>query len=165
MKFSVNNTMRFYKIGQVCFIILMVSFLANFVGRKYIPDVYQMLIGFLWFAVFIFAFVHFMKMRKKYDVEYDGLYIRYQSPAGDGTIDLGRIKSVKIGYKEIRTRDYKDYIYLEFTSYDQTEKPVMICDMVPKKELQNLLGGYHAGYPLLQMYDDIVAKYPDKRSM
>ena len=152
MKFQINNTFRLYKFGTVLGYVMAVFILALVLSLRFFPDYFRFMFGIVWIIVFIYSVSYVILIRKKYDLEYDGHSIRYKSD------------SVKYGVqKGYPTRGRRSYIYLEFEGYDSSEKPVRIYDHVYEREIGRLMSGEHSGYPLLLMYDDIIARYPEKR--
>lgn len=164
MKFQINNTFRLYKFGTVLGYVMAVFILALVLSLRFFPDYFGFMFGIVWIIVFIYSVSYVILIRKKYDLEYDGHSIRYKSDSGEKTIDLMKVRSVKYGVqKGYPTRGRRSYIYLEFEGYDSSEKPVRIYDHVYEREIGRLMSGEHSGYPLLLMYDDIIARYPEKR--
>ena len=166
MKFKINNTRNIYKTGTMLGYIMAVLLIALVLIAKFFPEYFRMVFYFIWVIGFIYSIVYLILVNRRYDLEYDGLYIRYKSSSGDKTIDLMKIRSIKYGFeKGYPTRGRRSYIYLEFVGYDTSENPVRLYDRVYGREIDRLMSGEHSGYPLLLMYDDIITKYPDKKSI
>ena len=163
MNFSINNTRQAYIIGNVIALFFVPLFIALILSKWLLPDYFEML--FYGYIVLMVVFILPFKLLvwKKTDVKYDGLYVRYKTGSGEQVIDLNKTTSVKYGLqKGLPFRGKRNYIYLEVHNYNPEEKPVRIYDHVPEKDMDKIMDGFHFGYPLMLMYDDIIAKYPDK---
>ncbi len=166
MNFKINNTRNIYKTGTMLGYIMAVLLIALILLAKFFPEYFRMFFYIIWVIVGIYSIAYVILIRRRYDLEYDGLSIRYKSSSGDKTIDLMKVRSVKYGAERgYPTRGRRSYIYLEFVGYDTSENTVRLYDRVYEREIDRLMSGEHSGYPLLLMYDDIITKYPDKKSI
>ena len=163
MKFKINNTRHIYVIGNYSAIIPAIYFIVVLLCKWFFPEHFATLFYILLIIMAAYGIPYFILVRTMYDVDYDGLKVRYKTFSGEKTIDLMKVKSVKYGLKKgFQMRGKRNYIYLEFESSGNSEKPIILYDYVPEKDIEKRMNGDHTEYPLLLMYDDIVSKYPDK---
>ena len=112
--------------------------------------------------------VGFMLMAfRESEVEYDGLTIKLSSKYGKNEIDLSTVKSVSYEFIKGVGRGSFDTICVTFTFFEQegVEKtPVDLHQTADGEKLDKVLKGDRSSFPLLQMYDDIIARYPEKKA-
>lgn len=165
MKFKINNTRDIYVIGNYTAIFPVVYFVVVLLSKLFFPQYFAALFYILVAVTAVYSISYVTLIRRQYDVDYDGMCIRYKTSSGEKVIELTKVKSVKYGVIEgYPFRGKRSYIYLEFENINSGEKPVRLYDYVPDKEMEKVMNGFYSGYPLLLMYDDIITKYPDKKS-
>ena len=166
MKFKIKNTKHIAKVLSVAIMIYVPIALASTVVRNFFPEYFMLIHNILWIIGFGIFLPGYFLMIKNYDVEYDGVNIRYKKGFGVKTIDLMKISRVTPGVESDHPlKATRVYIYLEFEGYDITKKPIRLYDYMRISEVNKLMNGYHNGNPLFLMYDDIIRRYPEKASM
>jgi len=107
----------------------------------------------------------------KTNVSYDGKHVKLKSFFNKSEINLEHVKSVRYWHERGTGRSPVDNIVLEFTLFPQPEEKeeeivTLYTDLSrndSESDLDKLIKGDHSSVPLLQLYDDIVELYPDKK--
>ena len=165
-KFKITNTSNLFAsvimIASVFFgFFLYMGFINLFEGRTAL----DMLFGLLIIPLGIIAGLLILNGRNA-EVEYDGYTIKLKSFFGKKEIDLSKIQTVSYEFIRGYGRGSYDTICLTLTYYDSgegTPDSENLYDMATSGIVDNLIKGDYTGFPLLQMYKDIVRKYPEKK--
>ena len=100
----------------------------------------------------------------KMTVDYDGKYVRTKNLFGKGEVNLDHIETVSYHFENAGYKDTGGYIFVElepFKTYED-EDITTLLDHVSNDQMDDLIKGDHSEVALLMMYDDIIARYPDK---
>lgn len=166
-KFKISNTSDGF-----AFVIMVLSVgLAVLVGMA-INNNSDMLeanggmLGLLLIFLGVVAGVLILKGRNA-EVEYDGSTIKLKSFFGKKEIDLSNVKTVSYEYVKGYGRGAFDTIcltlqYIETSGDSGNEEK--LHNVITGEETDKMIKGDFSDYPLLQMYEDIIARYPEKKS-
>ena len=106
----------------------------------------------------------------KTTVDYDGKHVKLKSFFSKSEISLEHVKSVRYWHERGTGRSPVDSIVLEFVFFEKPDEPddsvTLYADLRNndfENDLDKLIKGDHSSFPLLQMYDDIIELYPDKK--
>ena len=167
-KFKISNTSDGF-----AFVIMVLSVgLAVLVGMA-INNNSDMLeanggmLGLLIIFLGVVAGVLILKGRNA-EVEYDGSTIKLKSFFGKKEIDLSKVKTVSYEYVKGYGRGAFDTIcltlqYIETSGDSGNEEK--LHNVITGAETDKMIKGDFSDYPLLQMYEDIIARYPEKKSI
>ncbi len=166
-KFKISNTSDGF-----AFVIMVLSVgLAVLVGMA-INNNSDMLeanggmLGLLLIFLGVVAGVLILKGRNA-EVEYDGSTIKLKSFFGKKEIDLSKVKTVSYEFVKGYGRGAFDTIcltlqYIETSGDSGNEEK--LHNVITGEETDKMIKGDFSDYPLLQMYEDIIARYPEKKS-
>ncbi|MBQ8982667.1 MAG: hypothetical protein IJ079_03685 [Lachnospiraceae bacterium] len=135
--------------------------LVTTIHSKTVTNVTMLILGILTIVIPILLFAVI-----RTDVYYDGRYIRLRSFFRKNQIDLQKVKTIDYRLDRGISRNHKYCIRLEFVFQDGIEgeaHTVILQDSAYIDEMDKLIKGDHTDYPLLQLFDDIVVLYPDKK--
>ena len=141
--------------------IIYAGFLNLFEGRTAL----DILFGLLIIPLGIIAGLLILNGRNA-EVEYDGYTIKLKSFFGKKEIDLSKIQTVSYEFIRGYGRGSYDTICLTLTYYDSgegTPDSENLYDMATSGIVDNLIKGDSTGFPLIQLYRDIVRRYPEKK--
>ena len=141
--------------------IIYAGFLNLFEGR---PG-FEMFFGLLVIPLAVIAGLLILSGRQA-EVEYDGDTIKLKTFYGKKEIDLSKIQTVSYEFIRGYGRGSYDTICLTLTYFEsgeETPRSENLYDMATSGIVDNLIKGDYTGFPLLQMYKDIVRKYPEKK--
>ena len=101
------------------------------------------------------------------EVEYDGSTIKLKSFFGKKEIDLSKVKTVSYEFVKGYGRVAFDTIcltlqYIETSGDSGNEEK--LHNVITGEETDKMIKGDFSDYPLLQMYEDIIARYPEKKA-
>ncbi len=102
------------------------------------------------------------------EVEYDGSTIKLKSFFGKKEIDLSKVKTVSYEYVKGYGRGAFDTICLTlqyFETSGDSGNEEKLHNEITGEETDKMIKGDFSDYPLLQMYEDIIARYPEKKSI
>ena len=167
-KFKISNTSDGF-----AFVIMVLSVgLAVLVGMA-INNNSDMLeanggmLGLLIIFLGVVAGVLILKGRNA-EVEYDGSTIKLKSFFGKKEIDLSKVKTVSYEYVKGYGRGAFDTICLTlqyFETSGDSGNEEKLHNEITGEETDKMIKGDFSDYPLLQMYEDIIARYPEKKSI
>lgn len=124
------------------------------------------MLGLLIIFLGVVAGVLILKGRNA-EVEYDGSTIKLKSFFGKKEIDLSKVKTVSYEFVKGYGRVAFDTIcltlqYIETSGDSGNEEK--LHNVITGEETDKMIKGDFSDYPLLQMYEDIIARYPEKKS-
>lgn len=124
------------------------------------------MLGLLIISLGVVAGVLILKGRNA-EVEYDGSTIKLKSFFGKKEIDLSKVKTVSYEFVKGYGRVAFDTIcltlqYIETSGDSGNEEK--LHNVITGEETDKMIKGDFSDYPLLQMYEDIIARYPEKKS-
>ena len=164
-KFNISNTSN--AMGTVIMIssvivgvIISLTFIQQFESSSG-PEV---LFGFVFILLAMVAGYLIMYGRTA-EVEYDGYTIKLKSFFGKKEIDLSKIETVSYEYVKGYGRGAFDTICLTLTYSGSGDVPAnyeSLHDTVTGGNVDSIFKGDYTGFPLMQMYKDIVRRYPEK---
>ncbi len=102
------------------------------------------------------------------EVEYDGSTIKLKSFFGKKEIDLSKVKTVSYEFVKGYGRGAFDTICLTLQYFETSEdsgNEEKLHNVITGEETDKMIKGDFSDYPLLQMYEDIIARYPEKKSI
>ena len=125
------------------------------------------MLGLLIIFLGVVAGVLILKGRNA-EVEYDGSTIKLKSFFGKKEIDLSKVKTVSYEFVKGYGRGAFDTIcltlqYIETSGDSGNEEK--LHNEITGEETDKMIKGDFSDYPLLQMYEDIIARYPEKKSI
>ena len=165
MRFWINNVSEltiWRAIGMLVSVPMFCLFFFLVYAFPERPEIIFSIYGVIAMAAFIIDFGY---LRNKYfEVLYDGYKITYNYFSGEKTVDVAAIKTVILYLEQEYSRlpQKKNYQVLKIEFYDTHIKPVELYDVLTDENFNLICQGIHAKAPLFLMYDDIVAKSPDK---
>ena len=125
------------------------------------------MLGLLLIFLGVVAGVLILKGRNA-EVEYDGSTIKLKSFFGKKEIDLSKVKTVSYEYVKGYGRGAFDTICLTlqyFETSGDSGNEEKLHNEITGEEMDKMIKGDFSDYPLLQMYEDIIARYPEKKSI
>lgn len=112
-------------------------------------------------TVIVVLYIYF---RCKAVIDYDGKMVRVRALFRKYDIDLEKVKRIEYSLHSGLYR-YSNYcIKMEFFFSDGNEAgsdSEVIFDTTRRIDLNKLIQGDHSDLPIMQMYDDIVSRYPE----
>ncbi len=102
------------------------------------------------------------------EVDYDGSVIRLKNFYGKKEIDLSKVKTVSYEFVKGYGRGAFDTICLTLQYFETSEdsgNEEKLHNVITGEETDKMIKGDFSDYPLLQMYEDIIARYPEKKSI
>ena len=103
-------------------------------------------------------------------VDYDGIVIRLKSFFEKKEIDLSKIEKVSYEYVKGRGRragHSMDVVRLDFIPDKTTAedwRTLSLYDSVSYEVVDSIMKGEYSSFPLMRMYQDIIARYPEKKA-
>lgn len=125
------------------------------------------MLGLLLIFLGVVAGVLILKGRNA-EVEYDGSTIKLKSFFGKKEIDLSKVKTVSYEFVKGYGRVAFDTICLTlqyFETSGDSGNEEKLHNEITGEETDKMIKGDFSDYPLLQMYEDIIARYPEKKSI
>ena len=125
------------------------------------------MLGLLIIFLGVVAGVLILKGRNA-EVEYDGSTIKLKSFFGKKEIDLSKVKTVSYEFVKGYGRGAFDTICLTlqyFETSGDSGNEEKLHNEITGEETDKMIKGDFSDYPLLQMYEDIIARYPEKKSI
>ena len=124
------------------------------------------MLGLLIIFLGVVAGVLILKGRNA-EVEYDGSTIKLKSFFGKKEIDLSKVKTVSYEYVKGYGRGAFDTIcltlqYIETSGDSGNEEK--LHNVITGEETDKMIKGDFSDCPLIQMYEDIIARYPEKKA-
>ena len=104
---------------------------------------------------------------KTTEVDYDGNVIKLKNFYGKKEIDLAKVKSVSFDYVKGYGRGATDNIRLEFIPYEtngDASFPETLYETITGELFNMIMKGDYSKFPLMQMYEDIINRYPEKNA-
>ena len=101
------------------------------------------------------------------EVDYDGSVIRLKNFYGKKEIDLSKVKAVSYEYVRGHGRGAIDTIRFDFIPFETTGDasiPQSLNETVTGEKVDMIMKGNYSKFPLLQMYQDIIERYPEKKT-
>ena len=166
-KFKISNTSN--STGSVImFASVIVSFLIcmGYLNHTKSSDANAGMLGFLILLLGVVAGVLILRGRNT-EVNYDGFTIRLKSVFGKKEIDLSKVKSVSYEYLKGYGRGAYDTICVSLNYYEQTDgvdNHDDLHDIVTRDKVDLIFKGNYSNFPLMQMYEDIIRRYPEKKA-
>lgn len=166
-KFKISNTSDSFAFVIMC---LTVGFgvLISMACLKNVDmsDANEGMLGLLIIFLGVVAGVLILKGRNA-EVEYDGSTIKLKSFFGKKEIDLSKVKTVSYEFVKGYGRVAFDTIcltlqYIETSGDSGNEEK--LHNVITGEETDKMIKGDFSDYPLLQMYEDIIARYPEKKA-
>lgn len=124
------------------------------------------MLGLLLIFLGVVAGVLILKGRNA-EVEYDGSTIKLKSFFGKKEIDLSKVKTVSYEFVKGYGRVAFDTICLTlqyFETSGDSGNEEKLHNEITGEETDKMIKGDFSDYPLLQMYEDIIARYPEKKA-
>ncbi|MBP5553968.1 MAG: hypothetical protein J6X94_03750 [Lachnospiraceae bacterium] len=165
-KFKISNTSNaFASVIMISSFLLGAVLSLAYVGRFESSAGPEVMFGFIFIFLGIVVGMIILYGRNA-DVEYDGYTIKLKSFFGKKEIDLSKIKTVSYEYVKGYGRGAYDTICVTFVysgESDDLAKYDSLHDTVNSGNVDNIFKGDYTGFPLMQMYEDIVRRYPEKK--
>ena len=101
------------------------------------------------------------------EVDYDGNVIRLKSFYSKKEIDLSKVKYVSYEYVKGYGRYAVDTIRIDFIPFEtkgDASVPESLHETVTREIVDGLMKGNYSKFPLMQMYQDIIERYPEKKA-
>ena len=139
-----------------CTVMLMIYAGALFMS----PDTKSVVTGCIVLAFVVMTLVYVF-LRCRAVVDYDGKVIRVRALLRKYEIDLEKVTRIEYSLHSGFLR-YSNYcIKMEFFCSEDTSDSEVIYDTTGRIDLNKLVQGDHTDLPIMQMYDDIISRYPE----
>ena len=140
----------------VCTLVLLI-----YVGALFMkPDAQSVIRGCIVLAFIAMTLAYFF-LRCRAVVDYDGKVIRVRALLRKYEIDLEKVSRIEYSLHSGFQR-YSNYcIKMEFFYSDDQSDSDVIYDTTGRIDLNKLIQGDHTDLPIMQMYDDIISRYPE----
>ena len=156
-RFRVSNIHAVFPgLITVCTLMLLIYVGALFMS----PDVKSVITGVIVLAFVAMTLAYFF-LRCRAVVDYDGKVIRVRALLRKYEINLEKVSRIEYSLHSGFQR-YSNYcIKMEFFYSGESSDSEVIYDTTGRIDINKLIQGDHTDLPIMQMYDDIILRYPE----